>query len=62
MDKNKKDKYNVNFDDSLNISKNVASNTDCTGIVQTPPITDEESKSYTDIHNIPKPKDRKREK
>ncbi len=33
----------------------VASATECTGLIPTPPISDNEAESYTDIYAIPKP-------
>ena len=57
MGKKKKDKYNVSFEGCLDSPKSVASSTDCTGLIPTPPITDEEADSYTDLHDVPRPKD-----
>ncbi|HOV70397.1 MAG TPA: hypothetical protein PLZ84_08755 [Clostridia bacterium] len=34
----------------------VTSTTDCTGLMPTRPITDDEEESYTDIYDIPRPK------
>jgi len=59
MAENKKDKYNVSFEDSLENDNKVASNTDCTGLVQSPPLNSEQSNSYSELHNIPKPQDYK---
>lgn len=39
--------------------KNVASTNDCTGLIPTPPLSESESKSYTDIQNIPPQKEAK---
>lgn len=33
----------------------VASATECTGLIPTPPLSEEEAESYTDIYTIPKP-------
>lgn len=33
----------------------VASSSDCTGLVPTPPCNEEEAESYAQLHNIPKP-------
>lgn len=33
----------------------VASNTECTGLIQTPPASESEAESYTDLYTIPKP-------
>lgn len=37
---------------------NVASATECTGLIPTPPITKEEAESYTEIYSIPQPEDK----
>ena len=55
MKKKNKDKYNVRFDEDYINPKGVASGTDCTGLVQTPPENESESEAYTDLHDIPKP-------
>ena len=34
----------------------VTSTTDCTGLMPSRPISDDEEESYTDIYNIPRPK------
>lgn len=39
-------------------SDNVASATECTGLIPTPPISEEEAESYTEIYNIPQPEDK----
>ncbi|HAN20615.1 MAG: hypothetical protein A2Y15_09035 [Clostridiales bacterium GWF2_36_10] len=61
MKKKFNNKYNVSYEDSLNAFNEVASSTDCTGLVQTPPNTSSESKSYTDIYRIPRPRDYRRD-
>lgn len=61
MAKKKKDEYNVDFKDAFDSQRNVASSTDCTGLIPSPPINDEESNSYTDLNSIPKPRDHKRD-
>lgn len=33
----------------------VASSTDCTGLIPTPPLEEADADSYTDIYNIPQP-------
>ncbi len=33
----------------------VASATECTGLIPTPPLSEEEAESYTDIYAIPNP-------
>ena len=45
-------------EDSLIDSDNDASATECTGLIPTPPISEEEAKSYTQIYNIPQPEDK----
>ncbi|MCX7715068.1 MAG: hypothetical protein N2171_05015 [Clostridia bacterium] len=32
----------------------VASATDCTGLIPTPPVSDAQAESYTQLHSIPK--------
>ena len=39
-------------------SDNVASATECTGLIPPPPISEEEAESYTEIYNIPQPEDK----
>lgn len=34
----------------------VVSSTECTGLIQTPPLSAAEAESYTEIYNIPQPK------
>lgn len=34
----------------------IASSNDCTGLVPTPPMTEGEAESYSDLMNIPQPK------
>lgn len=58
MNNQNKDKYNVSFEGSLDNPKNIASSSDCTGLIQTPPLNEEESVSLTDLNKIPKPRDR----
>lgn len=41
--------------DSFFTSDEVISATECTGLIQTPPITEEEAESYTQIYHVPKP-------
>lgn len=35
--------------------ENIASVTDCTGLITTPPVSQEEAESYTDLYEIPQP-------
>lgn len=60
MDKSKKmDKYNVPFDDNFgelpyyDDTMNVVSDTECTGMVPTPPFSDGEADSYREIYDVP---------
>ncbi|MBW7573634.1 hypothetical protein [Caproiciproducens faecalis] len=41
--------------DSFFTSDEVISATECTGLIQTPPISEEEAESYTQIYHVPKP-------
>lgn len=34
---------------------NVASTTECTGLIPAPPVSESEAESYTDLYSIPKP-------
>lgn len=40
-------------EDYLNLDR-VASSTDCTGLMPTPPLSEHEEGSYTDLNSIPK--------
>ena len=40
--------------DIMNNPNTVASMTECTGLIQIPPETEEEAASYTDIYTVPK--------
>ncbi|MCR4693547.1 MAG: hypothetical protein K5664_06670 [Firmicutes bacterium] len=40
--------------DIMNNANTVASMTECTGLIQIPPETEEEAASYTDIYTVPK--------
>lgn len=46
----------VPVQDELFDGDNVASATECTGLIPTPPLSEEEAESYTEIYNIPQPK------
>ena len=50
MGKQKRDKYNMSKNNS------VALDTELTGLIQTPPESDAEAQSYTELAGIPKPK------
>ncbi len=52
--KSAKDKYNVSFDETYINPHNIASSTDCTGLVQTPPQSEEEAESYAELYDIHK--------
>ena len=46
----KKDKYDFDF---LDEDMNVASTTECTGLIQIPPMSEDEAESYCEIYTIP---------
>ena len=52
--KNKKRKknYNINEDDSIMMNESIASATESTGTVPTPPSNDAEADSYSDISPV----------
>lgn len=50
--KRKYDSYNQEILDEIDT---VASTTECTGLIPTPPVSEEEAESYTKIYTIPKP-------
>ncbi|RPF43342.1 hypothetical protein EDD70_2305 [Hydrogenoanaerobacterium saccharovorans] len=55
-DKNKKNiAPQSEQDDDFFDFDTIASATECTGLIPTPPLSDEEAESYTDIYSIPKP-------
>ena len=43
------------LEDDLYDMNTVASATECTGLIPTPPGNDSEAEAYTDIYNIPQP-------
>jgi hypothetical protein len=49
----KNEKFDLDLIDSC--ANNVVSGTECTGLVPTPPESDPESESYTELYTIPKP-------
>jgi hypothetical protein len=58
MDKKNKKGIPHQADDKyldLNITASV---TDCTGLIPTPPLSEDEEESYTDLHNIPQVKNK----
>lgn len=46
-------------DDVLSSVDTVSSSTECTGLIQTPPESEAEADSYTDLYTIPKPAEKK---
>lgn len=42
-------------DYAYSCSDTVVSGTECTGLIQTPPTSESEAESYTDLYTIPKP-------
>lgn len=53
--------YEENQDDFFDINK-MASANDCTGLVPTPPLDDEQADSYTKMYEIPTPAEEDAEK
>lgn len=41
--------------DDLYDLNTVASSMECTGLIPTPPVSESEAESYTDLYNIPQP-------
>lgn len=66
MNKNLKNKQMLQRDDTeewLEEYEMVASATECTGLMPTPPVSNQEAEAYTEIYGIPQPvKERKTEK
>lgn len=54
--KNNKDRHNINWDDDY-VSLDIASSTECTGMMYKPPITDDEVEGYSDIYSVPQQTD-----
>ncbi|HHV32853.1 hypothetical protein [Caproiciproducens sp. LBM24188] len=56
----KKEKYwpYEHDEDSFFDSESVVSTTECTGLIPDSPGSDNEVESYTDIYDIPQPKDK----
>lgn len=50
-----KRKLQLQDEDSFFGSEGIVSSMDCTGLIQTPPTSEEEADAYTDIYDIPKP-------
>lgn len=49
---------NDSLDDKYYDLEQVASSTDCTGLIPTPPQSVDEEESYADLHSIPKVKNK----
>jgi len=47
-----KDKHNIDWDEDYS-PRNIASTTDCTGMMYKPPVTDDETENYEDIYSVP---------
>jgi len=55
-DSNSRDRHNINWENDYS-PRNIASTTDCTGIMYKPPLTDEEVENYEDIYSVPQQAD-----
>ena len=53
---NMKDRHNIDWDEDYS-PKNIASTTDCTGMMYKPPVSDEEAEAYEDIYSVPQQTD-----
>lgn len=51
-DKDKR-KLKLQDEDSFFDSESVVSSTECTGLVQTPPVSVDEAESYNEIYDVP---------
>lgn len=51
-----KDRHNIDWEEDF-APRNVASTTDCTGMMFKPPITEEETEAYEDIYFVPQQTD-----
>ena len=56
--KNKEDKSSLPYDNYVN-SFEVPSSTECTGLMQTIPKTQEEARSYAALYDVPHPEKKK---
>ena len=56
MDKKNKRYLKLEDEDYYFDSESVVSSTECTGLMQTPPISVDEAECYTDIYDVPQPK------
>jgi len=50
-DSNTKDRFNIDWENDFS-PRNIASTTDCTGMIYRPPVTEEEAENYSDIYSI----------
>jgi hypothetical protein len=50
-DSNNKDRHNIDWENDYS-PRNIASTTDCTGMMYKPPLTDEEVENYEDIYSV----------
>lgn len=57
MDKKIKNGYPLYDDDKFYDMGSVASASDCTGLIPSPPVNEEEAESYAELYNIPQPTD-----
>ena len=51
-----KDRHNIDWDNDYS-PRNIASTTDCTGMMYKPPMTEEEAENYEDIYSVPQQTD-----
>ncbi len=51
-----KDKHNIDWEEDYS-PRNIASTTDCTGMMYKPPVTDGETEAYGDIYSVPQQTD-----
>jgi hypothetical protein len=58
MENKKKERLQLQDEDSFFNSESVASATECTGLIPTPPVSEEEAESYTKIYDVPHPKNK----
>lgn len=51
-----KDRHNIDWEEDYS-PRNIASTTDCTGMMYKPPVTAEEAEAYEDIYSVPQQTD-----
>ena len=51
-----KDRHNINWEDDY-VSLDLASNTECTGMMYKPPVTESEVEGYEEIYSVPQQTD-----